>query len=276
MMNRLIRLVFVALFLSTQVLSWGQIDKCFPEKQLRLVYDNTGTLSQDQISQLETKLVNFSNETSNQVVVVIVADLCGYDKADYAIELGDRWGVGQAKEDNGIVFLVKPKTNTERGEVFIAIGRGLEGAITDGDTFLIIDEEVIPRFKQNDYYGGIVSGLDVILPLAKGEFSISDYKRANKEKRNVSFFLVFFAVFAFIGLVFFIKYRQAKKYALLNNVSFWTAWMLLNQMQRTHHGSRGYWGGYGGGGFGSRGGGGGGFGGFGGGSFGGGGAGGSW
>ncbi len=272
-MNRLFLSFLLALL---SFVSVGQIENCFPEKQLRLVYDNTGALSQQQISDLESKLVSFSNETSNQIVVVVVADLCGYDKADYAIELGDRWGVGQAKEDNGIVFLVKPKTQSSRGEVFIAIGRGLEGVITDGDTFLIVDEEVIPRFKQNDYYGGITAALDILMPLAKGEFNISDYKKANQTKKNTTFFLVFFGVFAFIGLVFFIKYRQAKKYAALNNVSFWTAWMLLNQMQRTHNGSRGYWGGYGGG-FGSRGGGGGGgFGGFGGGSFGGGGAGGSW
>ncbi|MFN6378187.1 MAG: TPM domain-containing protein [Flavobacteriales bacterium] len=276
-MKKVNRLFLVLLLTLLSYVGFSQIENCFPEKQLRLVYDNTGTLSGDQIAQLETTLVNFSNETSNQIVVVIVADLCGYDKADYAIELGDRWGVGQAKEDNGIVFLVKPKTSSSRGEVFIAVGRGLEGAITDADAFVIIDEEVIPRFKQNDYYGGLTAGLDVLIPLAKGEFSISDYKNANKKKKNGIFFGIFFIVFGIIGLVFFVKYRQAKKYAALNNVDFWTAWMLLNQMQRTHHGSRGFWGGYGGGGgFGGGGGGGGGFGGFGGGGFGGGGAGGSW
>jgi uncharacterized protein len=173
-------------------------------------------------------------------------------------------------------MLVKPKTATERGEIFIAIGRGLEGAIPDGETFLIVENEIIPRFKQNDYFGGIIAGLDVIMPLAQGEFSIAEYKNQYKKKKNTSFFLIFFAVIAIIGLVFFVKYRQAKNYATLNNVSFWTAWMLLNQMQRTHNGSRGYYGGFGGFGGGSRGGGGGGFGGFGGGSFGGGGAGGSW
>jgi uncharacterized protein len=275
-MLRIVFFISILLSLSSTP-SQAQIEKCFPEKQMRLVYDNTGTLSAGEVAQLEQKLVAFNDSTSNQIVIVVVADLCGYDKADYAVELGDRWGVGQANEDNGVVMLVKPKTATERGEIFIAIGRGLEGAIPDGETFLIVENEIIPRFKQNDYFGGIIAGLDVIMPLAQGEFSISDYKNQYKKKKNTSFFLIFFAVFAFIGLVFFIKYRQAKNYAALNNVSFWTAWMLLNQMQRTHHGSRGYYGGYGGFGGGSRGGGGGGgFGGFGGGSFGGGGAGGSW
>lgn len=263
--------IFLGLFTSAGL---AQIEKCFPEKQLRLVYDNTGTLSADEVAQLEQRLLAFDNSTSNQIVVVVIADLCGYDKADYAIELGDRWGVGQANEDNGVVMLVKPKTATERGEIFIAIGRGLEGAIPDGETFLIVENEIIPRFKQNDYFGGIIAGLDVIMPLAQGEYSIADYKKQYKKKRKTTFFLLFFGVFAFVGLVFFVKYRQARNYAKLNNVSFWTAWMLLNQMQRTHNGSRGYYGGFGGG---SRGGGGGGgFGGFGGGSFGGGGAGGSW
>jgi uncharacterized protein len=265
--------IFLGLFTSSGL---AQIDKCFPEKQLRLVYDNTGTLSAGQVAMLEQKLIAFDDSTSNQIVVVVVGDLCGYDKADYAVELGDRWGVGQANEDNGVVMLVKPKTATERGEIFIAIGRGLEGAIPDGETFLIVENEIIPRFKQNDYFGGIIAGLDVIMPLAQGEFSIAEYKNQYKKKKNTSFFLIFFAVIAIIGLVFFVKYRQAKNYATLNNVSFWTAWMLLNQMQRTHNGSRGYYGGFGGFGGGSRGGGGGGFGGFGGGSFGGGGAGGSW
>jgi uncharacterized protein len=274
-MKKILRIIPFLFLLFLVHSSFGQIEKCFPEKKLELVYDQAGILSSTEKSTLESKLVAFEKETSNQIVVVIVPDLCGYDKADYAIELGDTWQVGQAKEDNGIVILVKPKTPSEKGEAYIAIGRGLEGAIPDGSTFLIVDRELIPSFKQKNYFKGIDDGVNVLMSLAKGEYNIAQYRGtpAKKEKRNTLGIVIF--VLFFIGLIMVIKYRQAKNYARVNNLGFWAAWALLNEISR--HNNRGGGGGFfGGGGGGFGGGGGGGFGGFGGGSFGGGGAGGSW
>ena len=127
------RLVAVIAFLSAAAQSDAQLvgQECFPQKQNKLVYDEANVLSPEEESDLEKRLVAFADSTSNQITLVIVADLCGMDKYQFAIELGESWGVGQSKEDNGVVFLVKPKTPDSKGEIFIAVGRGLEGAIPD-------------------------------------------------------------------------------------------------------------------------------------------------
>lgn len=250
----------------------AQMEKCFPEKALKLVYDEANVFSAEQRETLEKKLEDFEKQTSNQIVVVTVNDLCGYDKAEYVIELGDTWQVGQKDLDNGIILLVKPKTRESRGETFIAVGRGLEGAIPDGNAWLIVENELIPRFKENDYYAGIDQAVNVIISLSKEEYSFADYQKAAKKGTLVDFIIPLFFILAFFGLIIFIKFRQAKRYASVNHIDFWLAWQLLNQSQGRRRGYQG--GGFGG--FGGSGSSGGGFGGFGGGSFGGGGAGGSW
>ncbi|MFM7728072.1 MAG: TPM domain-containing protein, partial [Flavobacteriales bacterium] len=132
--------------------------ECFPKKENKLVYDVADVLSSGEERELEQHIIRIADSTSNQITIVIVPDLCGMDKAQFAIELGELWGVGQTKEDNGIVMLIKPKTKTSKGEMFIAVGRGLEGVIPDITAKGIVDNECVPSFKQNDYYQGILKG----------------------------------------------------------------------------------------------------------------------
>lgn len=207
-------------------------------------------LSAEQASKLEKDLENFEKETSNEIVVVIVDDLNGYEKADYAIKLGEKWKIGKEKEDNGIVILIKPtKTNGKRTS-FIATGRGLEGAIPDITCKRIVEKELNPNLKNNKNYEGISASLVVLKKLAKGEFNHKDY---DKEEES-PWWLNLLVILGIILFVFFIR---------RNGGGGFTA------------GSSGFF--YGGGfGRGSGSSGGGGFGGFGGGSFGGGGAGGDW
>lgn len=276
-MMRFSKHIILLLFLAFSWTSQAAIEDCFPKKELKLVYDEAGILSSSERNELEQMLVDFEKSTSNQIVIVIVPDLCLYDKADYAIELGDYWQVGQANEDNGIVLLVKPKTSSSKGETFIAVGRGLEGVIPDGSTFSIVENELLPNFRKGNYYEGIKSATTVLMALAKSEYSLADYQNKIRDKKNISFFSLVSIIGLFLLVFYLVKYRQAKKYAALNNIGFWTAWSLLNQASRAsrYSGRGGYGGGFGGG-FGGGSGGGGGFGGFGGGGFGGGGSGGSW
>jgi uncharacterized protein len=254
--------------------------ECFPDKALKLVYDEPDVIDDAQQRMLENKLVLFADSTSNQIAVVVVNDLCGMDKAQYAIELGELWGVGQEKEDNGIVVLVKVKTPGSRGEAFIAVGRGLEGAIPDAIALEIIEREMIPQFRNNDYSGGVNAAVTVLMDLAKGEYNSDAYSgKSGKPLSAGAVVFIILGIIAVIALALSVRVYQVMRYARINNLGFWIAWALLNNMNRQHHGSwndfrrgRGGFGGWsGGGGFG-----GGGFGGFGGGSFGGGGAGGSW
>ena len=230
----------------------------------RLVNDYTGFLSNNEQAGLEQKLVNFDRETSTQIAVVIIEDLKGYDKADYAVQLGRKWGIGHEGKNNGILILIKPKTATSRGEVFIAPGYGLEGVVPDAIAKRIVDNELLPSFRSGNYFEGINKAVNTLMDLTRGEYSAEEYAQQTK---NVNpgmivyvLFFVFIVLFSIIG-----RARRARQYSVGHNIPFWMALMMMSGSRNSHRGS-----------FGNFSSGGGGFGGFGGGSFGGGGAGGSW
>lgn len=228
----------------------------------RLVNDFANILSPEQVTDLENRLVRFNDSTSTQIVVVIVPTLNNLEKADFAEKLGSKWGVGQQKTNNGCVVLIKPKLAGENGEAFIAPGYGLEPVIPDATAFNIVNNEMIPYFKQNDYYSGINAGVETLMALARGEYTAAQYNK-RKAKKNGAGFLVPIIILIIVFLM--IKGGGGRHHSIGKSLPFWTMLMLMGS------GNRGG-GGFGGGGGGDSGG----FGGFGGGGFGGGGAGGSW
>lgn len=242
----------------------------------KLVNDLAGLLTDSQEKELEFKLRYFNDTTSNQILIITVNTLNGYEPAPYAYALGEKWGVGQKDFNNGIVLLVKPKTsNSDKGQAFIAIGYGLEPVIPDATSKKIVENEMIPNFKNEDYYGGIDQATDVLMKLASGEISAKGYNKGAQAPWFVGL-LPFFAIL----IIFLLMSRSQKKsYGMGSNNSLWTALFLGSMLGNRSHGgswnnfsggSSGFGGGGGSSGFG------GGFSGFGGGSFGGGGAGGSW
>lgn len=271
-----VKLFLVVAFLG--VFSSIEAQDCFPQKDdRRLVYDGAGMLAANEVQLLEDSLQNLARTTGTQIVVVIVKDLCGFEPFAFATKLGEQWGVGQAKQDNGIVFLIKPKQTTSKGEAFIAVGRGLHGTIPDAISFTIVQNEFIPLAKQQKYFEGITSSVQILSDLSRGKYPASEYApERKKSKGGILGSIIFFIVIASVFLLF--KVKSTRQYARSNNLGFWAAWALLASMNTSHSGYynsfRGGSGGFGGYGGGSSGGGG--FGGFGGGGFGGGGAGGSW
>lgn len=245
----------------------------FPEKSSRIVNDYTNFLSVNERNALEQKLVNFSNQTSTQIAIAIVPSLHGYDAASYAFELGERWGVGQRGKNNGILILVKPKTSDSKGEVFIATGYGVEGAVPDAIAKRIVEKEILPNFRQGQYYKGLDQAANTIISLTKGEYTADEYRE--QTSGNVGSAIPVIIIFMLV-IIFSImgRVRRARHYAVGHNLPFWIALGMLSSSGRSHRGNfgsfssgSGSFGGFSGGG---------GFGGFGGGSFGGGGAGGSW
>jgi len=241
---------------------------CFPTKSNRLVNDYLNVLNPQDANALEQKLVNFGNETSNQIVVIITGDLCDFEPMEYATEIGHKWGVGQSKFDNGIVILVKPTGGPGERKTFIAVGYGLEGPIPDAISKRIVEQEMIPYFRQEQYAQGIDAATTVLMQLAKGEINSQDY--ANKGGDATGALAIILIVFLVIFIAIATSIGQEKTYAKRNNIGWLAALILLSQSRSNHRGTFGNFSG-GGGSFG-----GGGFGGFGGGGFGGGGAGGSW
>ena len=230
----------------------------------RLVNDFVGILDAQQIATLEEQLVQFDNATSTQIVVAIVKTLDGDEAANYAVQMAQKWGIGQKGKNNGILILIKPKIEREKGKAFIAVGYGLEGVVPDAIARRIVDNEMIPYFKQNDYYGGINGAISVIMSLTKGEFTADAYAKPKASPK------VIFIIILFIIIVIAIISSGSNNNPNNTMGKDLPFWMLMGAMLGSS-GSRGSSGGFGG--FSS---GGGSFGGFGGGGFGGGGAGGSW
>jgi uncharacterized protein len=202
---------------------------------------------------LEQKLVAFSKETSNQIVVIIIDDLNGYEPWDFATEIGHQWQVGQAKEDNGVVILIKPTGGSGERKTHIAVGRGLEGAIPDLTSNRIVEKELIPNFKEGNFYKGIDDATNVIMQLAKGEINKKDYDKEEGLGLLGSIFLIFFILMFVIA--FFGKNKGGGGGGLGRAITYGAASSMFSGGRSS--GSSG-------------------FGGFGGGSFGGGGSGGSW
>lgn len=225
----------------------------------RLVNDYAGILSSAQVQKLESVLTAFDDSTSNQIAIVTTTDLEGYEIAEYATRIGLEWQVGSSKFDNGIVLVVKPKTDRGPGQVFIAVGYGLEGAIPDIYAKRIINNELIPHFVSNDYYGGIASACSVLMKLASGEISEPRSDDDESAEAIIAAFVTMLIVIIVLAVIF------GNGNSGSNGNGGRPPVIYTGPIITT---GRNY-GGFGGGGFG-------GFGGFGGGSFGGGGAGGSW
>ncbi len=265
--------VLLALFFLGGFIGLKAQDDCFPPKDPNnsvLVYDESDIFSAGEEAQLNSRLINVSNNTSNQIVVVAVNDLCGKDKAMYATELGHKWGVGRAGKDNGIVILIKPTGGKGQRKTFIAVGYGLEGVIPDATAKMIVENEMIPNFKSGAFYKGVDAALDVLVPLAKQEFNYQAYQQKVKKKKSrgrggMFYLLILFGIFYLLSRIF-----SARSYAQRNGLGLWEAFWIGNFLGGGFGGgsSRGGWDDFNSGG--------GGFGGFGGGGFGGGGAGGDW
>lgn len=231
----------------------------FPEKPTKgSVVDQTGEfISSSELNQLQSKLKTYQDSTSIEIAVFISNNLSDMEIGDFAIQLGEKWGIGKAETDNGVVLVVNPETH----KMFIATGRGSEGYLTDALSRRIIENILKPGFKASANYKALDEATNAMMAILRGaDFNVPEGK---KEKKIPTW--VMLIVIAIVMIII-----MASKGG--NDGGYGSNGRYLN---RTGPFWLGGLGGFGGGG-GSSGGGGGGWGGFGGGSFGGGGAGGSW
>lgn len=245
--------------------------ECLPDQGIpgTFVYDFADVLSVEDEVEFNQLIRSLNDTTPNSMVVVTHPDFCGEEPFEFATGVGEKWGVGDAQFDNGVVLALSPKTAERRGQVFIAVGYGLEGVLPDATVNRIIDNEVIPEFKvggPDAYAWGIRNALLAIGPLASGE--VQGYDPV--APLGAAGMLVLLLFFGFLFLIpILIVALVVRRYARNNNLGALVAFMLLANSSAKR--SRGSFGNFssGGGGFSGSGG-------FSGGSFGGGGAGGSW
>lgn len=231
----------------------------------KLVNDLARVLSADEAALLEAKLVAFSDSTSNQVTIVTITSIGSYDISEYTIKLANRWGIGLGDRDNGVLVLAAMNEH----KVFIAVGRGLEGALPDITAGDIVANQIRPAFRAGEYYEGLDRAVDAIKAATRGE-----YKGVEKAARGPGMGKIIGLVLLIYLIIWFISRRGGGGGSYMSRRGGFGG---LGGGFLTGSMFGGGWGSGGGGGWsGGGGGGGGGFGGFGGGSFGGGGAGGDW
>lgn len=260
--------IYSTLFMLLMTLS---MSAAVPEKptQKLLVWDYAGIMDPAQVQLLEDSLEYFSRTTSNQIVVMTVTNdiLDGLSLAEFGQEVGQKWGVGHKGSDNGVVVLIKPKTGDDamgKGRAFISTGYGAEGPLPDLLCSKIVDNEMIPHFKENDYAGGVWAALDILKPALQGDFNTEEYVGDDAADAVLSI-IVLIMIVCFV----FVVMKSNNNGGNGNNTRTYTGGPVIFPGSFGSGRSSSSWGG---GGFG----GGGGWGGFGGGSFGGGGGGGSW
>jgi len=256
------KLTISLLLLLTAVMAFCQQ---LPPKSGTLVTDYTNTLSAGDKQQLENKLVAFNDSTSTQIAVVIMKSVGEYDINEYGQRLGRAWGIGEKGKNNGVLLLIAMSDH----KVAIQTGYGAEGAVTDAATHQIIQTDIVPRFKQQDYYGGINAATDDMMKLMRGEYKADSKPRQRSRGGSGGIFTLFFIVLFILIAVFRGGGGGGHVIGGRGVSPFW--WFLGGAMLGRGSGGGG-WGGFSGGGDS----GGGGFGGFGGGDFGGGGSSGSW
>lgn len=248
---------------------WGKSqDKLpVPDAPESWVNDYAGIFSSGEASQLERKLNEFEYRTSTQIFVITLDDNGGYPASDLAPRIGEQWGVGQQGKDNGLLMVV----DMQERDVFISTGYGLEEFVPDAIASRIVQNEILPNFKNGDYYAGIDAATEVLISLLDGKFTADEYKKQSSGGAAGSIGGIIFMIILFSALF---GGRRRSSGMGRSNLPLWIA---LGMMSGGRH--SGSWGNFSSGSGGFGGGGGGGFGGFsggGGGSFGGGGAGGSW
>ena len=129
------------------------------------VTDQTATLSAEQKSALEQTLQAFEERKGSQLAILVVPTTAPEAIEQYALRVADQWKIGRKKIDDGAILVV---AKTDRA-LRIEVGYGLEGALNDATSKRIISEIITPRFKQEDFYGGITAGVDQIIRVIDGE-----------------------------------------------------------------------------------------------------------
>jgi len=163
------------------------------------VTDLTGTLTAEQQAGIESRLAAFEQKKGSQIALLIVPTTQPEDIAQYSIRVVEQWKLGRKGVDDGVLVLLARNDRTVR----IEVGYGLEGALNDATCKRIIEEFIVPKFKQGDFYGGLNAGLDRITGVIEGEALPAPAPRTASgiDKLGQYFPVLFFVVMITGGLL---------------------------------------------------------------------------
>ena len=153
---------------------------------------------------LNKKLMRYEDSTSTQILIVIMDEHGDVPVDMMATDIGEKWEIGQKGQDNGAIILMYPKDR----KISIQIGYGLEQYIPDAIAKRIIENEMMPSFKQNKYYEGLDKGTDVMIGLLSGKFTADQYRKQTSQGGAPIGFLIFI-------FMFFHLFRTVEEKAIL-------------------------------------------------------------
>lgn len=212
---------FKILILCFAFLLVGNIASAYynPGKPTGFVNDFTGTtLSGGDKELLENKLSQFNKDSSNEISVVVISSLKGDTIENFANKLFMEWGIGKAKQDNGVLLLFAMDEHKMR----IEPGYGLEGALPDATCYRIITDDLTPAFKAGNYYSGINTAIDKIILATKGEYKPDpNVARTNSVKSLFNNGDLFYLI-----VIFFFVALSALRKALYKSKSWWAGGLI--------------------------------------------------
>lgn len=190
-----------------------------------LVVDDANVLPPEVKADLTTKLEALQKDTNRQFVVATIGDMQGYPLDDYGYKLGRAWGVGLKDANNGIILFVAPNNPVGQRGPRIEVGYGLEPIITDALSSVIINQEMMPRLKQQDIPGAVTAGADAIIAQlraspeeaqAKVDAAIAEFDKSHKSASqggsDVPFGLIFWGMVILFIVLSSLRRGKGKKY----------------------------------------------------------------
>ncbi len=184
-----------------------EAQKPLPELWNMRVHDDAHVLSHDVAERLEQQLKAYEDSTSNQIAILTITSLDGDVLEEYSLRVAEKWKLGSAKNDNGVLLLVAVDDRKMR----IEVGQGLEGVLTDAQCNRIIRNDMAPYFRRGDYDGGIEAGIQGIILSIGGEYSSeeaggsTDFEDIGTTGRLIFGLLFFTVVGLFTGIALFSK-----------------------------------------------------------------------
>ena len=189
------------------------------------VVDDAALLTNETRSELEQLLTIHEDQTSNQVVVLIIDSLDDEVLEEYSLKVAESWKIGQADKDNGVLLLVAVQDRKLR----IEVGYGLEGDLPDVLCSQIIRREIVPRFREGEFDAGVRAGVLTILAAIEGSYTASPEDAAAEEIPLFGVLLTAFVFLVVVGLFTFFAVFDRGWFLYLFLIPFYAAfpWVFL-------------------------------------------------
>jgi uncharacterized protein len=203
-LNRL----FIVLALSGFSASLIHAAEVIPPKPAAYFNDFANVVSTDAALRFNEQLAQFERETSDQIVVAVFRKMqTDSSIEDYTQRVAQAWQVGQKDKRNGAVLFVF----LDDRKMFIQVGYGLEGALPDATAFDITERRIKPKFRAQDYEGGLATGIDLMMKAIRGEYTGTGKTVAESDSGGKTSYVPLLFFLFIIVLVIVSRSRGAKR-----------------------------------------------------------------